>query len=86
MPLFLTLPPVPQLSLTRGSTTLSGVSGSVTVTDSAAKTTSMIVLTYTKANTTSVGSPTITTKSNGSFVIQSTNVLDSSTLDYVIMN
>lgn len=81
MPLFSTVP-----DITRGTATLSAAGGNVTVTDAAAKTTSMIIITYTKANTTSMGSPTITTKSNGSFVVQSTNILDSSTFDYIILN
>lgn len=72
--------------LTRGTGTLNGAGGNVTISDPAMKTTSIVVITYTKANTTSMGSPTITTKSNGSFVVQSTNILDSSTFDYVIMN
>lgn len=81
MPLFTTVP-----NLTRGTATLNGAGGNVTVTDAAALPTSMIVITYTKATTTSMGSPTITTKNTGSFVVQSTNVLDNSSFDYVIMN
>lgn len=76
----------PPVTLKRGTAVLSGSTGSVTVTDSAMLTTSMVVFTDTKANTTSMGSLTVTTKSNGSFVVQSTNILDSSTFDYVIMN
>lgn len=76
----------PPVSLKRGTATLSASGGNVTVTDSAMKTSSMVLMTDTKANTTSMGSLTITTKSNGSFVVQSTNILDNSTFDYVIMN
>lgn len=74
----------PPVSLKRGTGAFS--SGTATISDSAMKTTSMVVVTDTKANTTSMGSPTITTKSNGSFVVISTNILDSSSFDYVIMN
>lgn len=74
------------ITLKRGTGTLSASGGNVTITDSAMLTTSMVVITDTKANTTSMGSATITTKSNGSFIVQSTNILDASTFDYVIMN
>lgn len=74
----------PPVTLKRGTGVF--VSGTATITDSAMLTTSMVVITDTKANTTSMGSPTITTKSNGSFVVISTNILDTSTFDYVIMN
>lgn len=79
MPLFNPFP-----TLTRGTGTLS--SGTATISDPAMKTTSMVVTTDTKANTTSMGSLTVTTKATGSFTVQSTNILDSSTFDYVIMN
>lgn len=74
----------PPVTLKRGTGTFA--SGTATITDSAMLTTSMVVITDTKANTTSMGSPTVTTKNNGSFVVISTNILDSSTFDYVIMN
>lgn len=74
------------VTLKRGTGTLSAGGGNVTITDSAMLATSMVVFTDTKANTTSMGSLTVTTKNNGSFVVQSTNILDSSTFDYVIMN
>lgn len=74
----------PPVTLKRGTGSFS--SGTATITDSAMLTTSMVVVTDTKANTTSMGSPTITTKSNGSFVVISTNILDTSSFDYVIMN
>lgn len=76
----------PPVTLKRGTAVLSASGGNVTVTDSAMLTTSMVVITDTKANTTSMGSITVTTKNNGSFVVQSTNILDSSGFDYVIMN
>jgi hypothetical protein len=74
----------PPVTLKRGNGTLS--SGTVTITDSAMLTTSMIVLTDTNASLTNVGALMIKTKSNGSFVVTSTNILDSSSFDYVIMN
>lgn len=84
MPLFPSI--IPAFTFTRGTGVLNGAGGNVTVTDAAALTTSMIVLTDTKANTTSMGSLTVTAKNNGSFTVQSTNILDSTTFDYVIMN
>lgn len=80
MPLFNVSP-----ALTRGTGTLGG-GGTVTITDTAMLTTSMVVTTDTKANTTSMGSLTVTAKNNGSFTVQSTNILDNTTFDYVIMN
>lgn len=77
---------IPPINLKRGTGILSASGGNVTITDVNMKTTSMVVFTDTKANTTSMGSLTVTTKNNGSFVVQSTNILDSSTFDYVIMN
>lgn len=77
---------IPAPGLSRGTGTLSGAGGNVTVTNANMKTTSMVLFTDTKATTTSMGSLTVTTKSNGSFVVQSTNILDNSTFDYVIMN
>ncbi len=68
----------------RGSGTLS--SGTVTVNNANALTTSTILINDTNNSITNVGALRVSTKSSGSFVVSSTNVLDSSTFDYVIFN
>ena len=68
-----------------GSGTLS--SGTVTITTTAALTTSNIFLQDTGGGVlANVGTLQITTKSNGSFVVTSTNALDTSTFDWLVVN
>lgn len=68
-----------------GGGTLSG--GTLTVTTSCAKTTSRILVTDTTTGAlTNIGIPVVSTKSNGSFVVTSSNVLDTSTFDWFIVN
>ncbi len=71
---------------TYGQATLSG--GTVTVSTSAVKATSIILLTdQTTGALTNVGSPTVgTIVAGASFVINSTNVLDASNVNYLIIN
>jgi hypothetical protein len=68
----------------RGSGVLS--SGTVTVNNTNALSTSTILINDTNTTITNVGALRVSSKSNGSFVVSSTNVLDSSTFDYVIFN
>lgn len=69
-----------------GTATLSG--GTVTVSTTAVTASSIIFLTdATTGALTNVGSPTVGTKTAGvSFVINSTNVLDASTVNWIIIN
>lgn len=68
-----------------GSGTLSG--GTVTITTSAATTTSRILLQNTDTGSlTNVGTLIVSTKSTGSFVVTSTNPLDTSTFDWFIIH
>jgi hypothetical protein len=71
-------------SMTWGAGTLSA--GTITITDANAKTTSKIMLTSTSSGAVNLADIRVSSKSNGSFVVTSLNILDVTPFDYVIFN
>lgn len=70
--------------MTTGSGTLVG--GAATISNSAVSTSSIIILTDTAGAITNVGSLTVPTKTAGTgFTVSSTNVLDTSTFNWMVV-
>ena len=83
--------PIPKLNITTGSNASAGtgtlVAGTATISTSAVTANSLIFLTDTSSSLTNLGSLSVSAKSAGtSFTVISTNILDTATFNWLIIN